>query len=232
MPVGQPRTLDLPDGKKATLKIRRSVAIKDYPNCLAIGVEGEGCQNIEMRQFVWVEVSVTDKKLGNRPRKSGTFTTTSGTVTATTDTSKPNWHLDTYGAYKNKDGTVEYPQNEYYSRTFTSYRTKNSTTIYDQPGFPEEVVKGELTAPGADIVKVTSTTHGYTEIVLDDKIIGDVGWKITYVWEVANGAYKEKTPGVWDVLGPNALAQFPENKITAEQSQAAIKEWKRTPPAK
>ena len=65
---------------------------------------------------------------------------------------------------------------------------------------------------------------------LGGQIVDAVAWKITYSWDVENGAFKEKTQGAWDVLDLNALKLFPQNQITPEQAKVAIDQWKRLRP--
>jgi hypothetical protein len=214
---GPNRKITLPDGTKATLNVRTGVTIKGAPftNAIAISVNdvpAAVAQKLDFIQFIWVEVDVY-KGNALSYRMNGVMETTRGPVPLTTDTTSPQWRLDT-----NANAAKKEANNVYYSRTFASARRvnrdKESLTVYDEPGSPN-IDLGKENKDNA-VTKLVYVAHFVTQVYYENKPVGGTQtyWNITYTASRFKGGvfiWNKTNAAVYDVYA-HRHTQLPKGK--------------------
>lgn len=212
------------DGHTGSISVRTGVhyqessgdRVVDYRNGVSLGYTGTRSADCRWLQFVWDEVIVYKRPAGGGEpvpeRKSARIRTTSGSYDTTTDTSNPNYNVDSGSG-----------SNPYYEGRGSNIRTDNSTTIYDRPGSAINAV-ARADKSDASVTKIENVIHFETFLVCNNKICAKVSWSMTYTWTPGSGGGTESgpTPHIDDPEIPGSLNQRQKDRFKAQYPRSTV----------
>ncbi len=152
---------------------------------------GTNCNDCRWYQFTWDEIIVSDRS-GHVGPIGGSFETTSGTQTLTTDSTHPNWNVDSAS-----------PNDPSYEAEGAHTRTPNSDSMYDAPDSGLDTAPAQAAKADPNNTQVTSLIHYVSYLNCNHTVCAKLTWSVRHVWTRSSGAVfgPEYTVLPWDASG-------------------------------